>query len=608
MKTWYDAHIENPYPNDADRKEMAILGNIKENQVKAWFANRRNRTSNTRSKKVRKSSCSKNSKTFQQTETPLHSITNTNTLERFDSMLSAEIETKATKMKSSRIVQNHKLHESTNFCINSQILPSISDINFNLVSPSSVSSNPSSSPNDQIQQQYDDDWWLNPLMDNSFQDQNCEGLDQFILSIQDQQQQQQCTIPTTTQETKIQHSDEEVLNQSFSYINNLNLESISSECNTPPLILPYYHSSSSDVDKMISTESQQFPNQVINETDFNKNLDNENFQYDLNNQIKRQDNLNLSFIGQNSLDYNNNSLFHSNNDKIIANEESQPFLAQSISPNYFNKNLISNCEYDFNQIKIENNSNLNLIQPDFLSNHNDNYDYHSSYGFNNGGQFFNMNFEQQQINFNETTYVPSLIQHQKHAHHMNNEQLLQSPFLKRHQLSPINNNTSNDVHMNDYQSHMYCNSLNQNQFQDIDYSSYVSINDANNMDYFWPHNDKLNEQKEYEHQLATLDASSLREVQNQQLTSTNEPSLQHRAFIQQHSLFNDNQSDNNIFNSSFSNENIFINSHQQNENFTNDRLEKWSINSHPKLASTLLNNKATKPISRRNNKNNNTYQ
>jgi hypothetical protein len=27
---------------------------------------------------------------------------------------------------------------------------------------------------------------------------------------------------------------------------------------------------------------------------------------------------------------------------------------------------------------------------------------------------------------------------------------------------------------------------------------------------------------------------------------------------------------------------------QQNKHFTNDKLEKWSINSHPKLASTLL--------------------
>ena len=51
MKDWFDAHSAHPYPTDEERREMATKGDINENQVKAWFANRRNRTSNTKSKK-----------------------------------------------------------------------------------------------------------------------------------------------------------------------------------------------------------------------------------------------------------------------------------------------------------------------------------------------------------------------------------------------------------------------------------------------------------------------------------------------------------------------------------------------------------------------------
>jgi hypothetical protein len=51
MKKWYTDHSENPYPNDDERREMAQMGCISENQVKAWFANKRNRSNNTRPKK-----------------------------------------------------------------------------------------------------------------------------------------------------------------------------------------------------------------------------------------------------------------------------------------------------------------------------------------------------------------------------------------------------------------------------------------------------------------------------------------------------------------------------------------------------------------------------
>lgn len=50
MKEWYDLHFEKPYPNDDERRLMAEKGEISENQVKAWFANKRNRSSNTRAK------------------------------------------------------------------------------------------------------------------------------------------------------------------------------------------------------------------------------------------------------------------------------------------------------------------------------------------------------------------------------------------------------------------------------------------------------------------------------------------------------------------------------------------------------------------------------
>ena len=45
MREWYDIHVLNPYPTEAERVDMSIKGNISENQVKAWFANKRNRAS-----------------------------------------------------------------------------------------------------------------------------------------------------------------------------------------------------------------------------------------------------------------------------------------------------------------------------------------------------------------------------------------------------------------------------------------------------------------------------------------------------------------------------------------------------------------------------------
>ena len=51
MTNWYESHIDNPYPSDEEKMILAERGNLTMSQVKAWFANKRNRTSNTKPKK-----------------------------------------------------------------------------------------------------------------------------------------------------------------------------------------------------------------------------------------------------------------------------------------------------------------------------------------------------------------------------------------------------------------------------------------------------------------------------------------------------------------------------------------------------------------------------
>ena len=48
MKDWFDQHLDKPYPSEEERRQMANEGNINESQVKAWFANKRNRTASLR--------------------------------------------------------------------------------------------------------------------------------------------------------------------------------------------------------------------------------------------------------------------------------------------------------------------------------------------------------------------------------------------------------------------------------------------------------------------------------------------------------------------------------------------------------------------------------
>ncbi|XP_005103773.1 uncharacterized protein LOC101854734 [Aplysia californica] len=50
MLQWFYRNVDNPYPSKADKEAMAREGGITENQVKSWFANKRNRTNNTKPK------------------------------------------------------------------------------------------------------------------------------------------------------------------------------------------------------------------------------------------------------------------------------------------------------------------------------------------------------------------------------------------------------------------------------------------------------------------------------------------------------------------------------------------------------------------------------
>ena len=50
MHDWYRQHEENPYPSKDEKERMAREGGITTMQVKSWFANKRNRSNNTRPK------------------------------------------------------------------------------------------------------------------------------------------------------------------------------------------------------------------------------------------------------------------------------------------------------------------------------------------------------------------------------------------------------------------------------------------------------------------------------------------------------------------------------------------------------------------------------
>jgi len=54
MNNWFEDHVNNPYPQPEEKERMALAGNITVKQVTAWFSNRRNRTQNTKPKRMRR--------------------------------------------------------------------------------------------------------------------------------------------------------------------------------------------------------------------------------------------------------------------------------------------------------------------------------------------------------------------------------------------------------------------------------------------------------------------------------------------------------------------------------------------------------------------------
>ena len=48
LTQWFDTHMDNPYPTEDEKHQLATVCGISVSQVKSWFANKRNRTNNTR--------------------------------------------------------------------------------------------------------------------------------------------------------------------------------------------------------------------------------------------------------------------------------------------------------------------------------------------------------------------------------------------------------------------------------------------------------------------------------------------------------------------------------------------------------------------------------
>lgn len=54
MNEWFEDHINNPYPTLEEKEKMAKQGGITIKQVTAWFSNRRNRSQNTKPKRIKR--------------------------------------------------------------------------------------------------------------------------------------------------------------------------------------------------------------------------------------------------------------------------------------------------------------------------------------------------------------------------------------------------------------------------------------------------------------------------------------------------------------------------------------------------------------------------
>ena len=54
MNDWFEDHLSNPYPHMVEKENLAKLGGISVKQVNAWFSNRRNRSQNTKPKRIKR--------------------------------------------------------------------------------------------------------------------------------------------------------------------------------------------------------------------------------------------------------------------------------------------------------------------------------------------------------------------------------------------------------------------------------------------------------------------------------------------------------------------------------------------------------------------------
>ena len=54
LNDWFDSHLDSPYPTVEEKELLAARSGITIKQLNAWFSNRRNRSQNTRPKRIRR--------------------------------------------------------------------------------------------------------------------------------------------------------------------------------------------------------------------------------------------------------------------------------------------------------------------------------------------------------------------------------------------------------------------------------------------------------------------------------------------------------------------------------------------------------------------------
>ena len=54
LNDWFESHINHPYPTSEDKQRLAEDCGITSKQVNSWFCNRRNRSQNTKPKRIKR--------------------------------------------------------------------------------------------------------------------------------------------------------------------------------------------------------------------------------------------------------------------------------------------------------------------------------------------------------------------------------------------------------------------------------------------------------------------------------------------------------------------------------------------------------------------------